>query len=354
MLAREERNAAHNPEATAVIEQYTRDDLYDVKTRLHALRYDEPFDIPGTAVRVTLFPAGHILGAASILLEGGGRRVVLSGDISSEYQATTPPANPPRDLPDVDLLVLESTYGGRTRPPGVAQSELVEFVRRATENGTAILPCFALGRGQEVLELLLAARERGDLDSSIAIWVDGLIRRILPIYVERNRVRASGYHMVGPGERGFAIADCQRPGSRAIVVTTSGMLTGGPVIEWAQALLADPRHRLALLGYQDEESGGGRLGRQLRGRARPPYDLPLRDEEGEEVRLRISGPLQEISLSAHADQDGLVEFAEAIRARQIALVHGDPDAQAALVTRLTRELPGTALLRPGGDALSLA
>ena len=80
MLARAQRNAAHNPDAVPMTEEYTRDDLYDVKTRLHALRFDDPQDIAGTALKLSLFTAGHILGAATVVLEGGGRRVVVSGD----------------------------------------------------------------------------------------------------------------------------------------------------------------------------------------------------------------------------------------------------------------------------------
>jgi predicted metal-dependent RNase len=354
MLARGQLIAAHNPEASPPIEQYTRDDLYDVETRLHALRYDEPLDIPGTALRLTLFPAGHILGAASVLLEGGGRRIMVSGDISSEHQATVGPASPPRDLSDVDLLVLESTYGGRTRDSAASRQELVEFVRQTTEHGTALLPCFALGRGQEVIQLLQQAQREGQVDPSITIWVDGLIRRILPFYIERERVDPTGHQLIGPGEREFVIAQCQRSDERAIVVTTSGMLNGGPIIEWAEALLPDSRHRIALLGYQDEGAAGGVLARQLREGRRPPYDLTLPREEGDEVCLRIASQIREIGLSAHADQNGLVAFASAISPRRVVLVHGDPRAQAALANKLSGVLSGTTVTMSGSEPLIIA
>lgn len=354
MLARQQLIASHNPHASQPIEQYTRDDLYDVETRLHALRFDEPLDIPGTALRLSLFPAGHILGAASVVLEGGGRRIVVSGDISSEHQATVGPASPPYDLSDVDLLILESTYGGRVRDQATAAKELVDFVRQTNERGTALLPCFALGRGQEVLQILHRAQRAGEIDAAVTIWVDGLIRRILPLYIERGRVDASGHQIVELGERSFAIAQCQRLDARAIVVTTSGMLNGGPIVEWAEALLHDSRHRMALLGYQDESSAGGALGRQLRQNPRPPYELTLPREEGDELRLRIAAPLREIGLSAHADENGLVAYARAISPRRIALVHGDERAQRALATRLSRELPGVAVSRPGSDPLTIA
>jgi uncharacterized protein len=352
-LARDQRNAAHNPDAVPMTEEYTRDDLYDVEIRLHAMRFDDPKDIAGTAVRLTLYPAGHILGAATVVLEGGGRTVVVSGDISSKPQETVPAAAPPRDLSNVDLLVLESTYGRGPRREGDPRSELVDFVRQTAERGTAILPCFALGRGQEVLQTLLRAKEDGRLDQKVTIWVDGLIRQIIPMYTERERLKQAGFQLVEPGERSMAIDTCRQADACAVVITTSGMLNGGPVIAWAQALLPESRNHMALLGYQDEGAAGGVLGRMMRERRRPPFELPMPQEDGTVTRLTIASTVREIGLSAHADQDGLVEFARAISPRRIALVHGDPEAQEALQNRLIRELPDTETLRPGSAPLPI-
>ena len=354
MHAQRQRIAAHDPSARPPREHYTEDDLYDVETRLRAVGFSDRTDMAGTEVSLTLYPAGHILGAASVLLEGGGRRVLVSGDISSEPQATILPAIPPSDLDAVDLLVLESTYGNRPRDPADDQQRtLIEFVRRTTEHGTAILPCFALGRAQEVLSLLQRARAAGELDRSTTIWVDGLIRKINPIYAERGRLDTAGLDVVEAGERSLAIDDCRRADARAVVVTTSGMLTGGPVVEWGEALLGDPRNRMALLGYQDEGAPGGAL-RQLQRQGRPPHELRFRREDGEdELVLRISGPVREIGLSAHADQTGLVRYAQAIPARNIALVHGDPGAQADLAARLDAHPTAETVHCPGSAPLTI-
>lgn len=350
-LADRQLIAEHGPGAEVPEEAYGPDDPFEAQTRLHAVRFDEPIDLPGTSMKATFFPAGHILGAASVLLEGGGRRIMFSGDISSQHQATVAAANPPQNLEDVDLLVLESTYGDRNRDDDNARLELVEFVKKTIEHGTALLPCFALGRGQEVLQILLKAKKAGDLPDSLEIWVDGMIREILPFYVERERVDRDGYSLVGAGERPFAIARCERPDAKAAVITTSGMMSGGPIIEWARRLLPDPRNRLALLGYQDEGSIGGALGRLLKSKARPPYNLPVKSESGGTEALRIGGSLRTLGLSAHADQRGLIDFALKIRPRKIALVHGDPDAQAALKEALHRELPTTAVIASGSRRL---
>jgi predicted metal-dependent RNase len=218
------------------------------------------------------------------------------------------------------------------------------------------LPCFGLGRGQEVLEILLKARRNGELDPSVVIWVDGLVRKILPIYVERGKVDPDGYELVGLGERErqFAIDSCRHPDSRAVVVTTSGMLNGGPILKWADALLRHPQHGIALLGYQDEGSSAGGALRKLTETKSPPYVLRVRGEDGDEVQVKIEMKPGSIGLSAHADEDGLVDFARSISARHIALVHGEPRAQEALENRLIRELPGIPISRSGGEMLRIA
>jgi len=349
-LAKAELIASHDPDAMAPIEHYSREDIRDVETRLRALRYEEPVGLPSTGLRLAFSPAGHILGAASALLEGVGRQVLISGDISSERQLTVAPAQPPPDLTDVDLLVLESTYGGEIRDGGNAPGELVEFVRETTRAGTALLPCFALGRGQEVLQILLRARKHGELDPEVTIWVDGLIRKILPTYVEAERIGEEGYEVISSAsERSFAIAGCRRNDARAVVVTTSGMLNGGPIVEWARALLPEARNKIALLGYQDEGSAGGSLRRELRQGGRPPFSLTLHQEDGKDLNLKLASPPREIGLSAHADQRGLVDFARKIGARQIALVHGDPSAQEILQAKLAEEMPGSIVSCPGRE-----
>lgn len=120
------------------------------------------------------------------------------------------------------------------------------------------------------------------------------------------------------------------------------MLTGGPVVEWATRLLPDPRHRMALLGYQDEGAPSGALRRAAQGR--PPYTLTLTDEEGDQREVRVAAPVADIGLSAHADENGLVEYARRARPDAIVLVHGSDKAREKLRNRLVREGIGRQVL----------
>ncbi len=188
-LADEQLKRQHNPAAPDVVEAYTRDDIFETETRLLEARVGEGEGVGATDLIATFFPAGHVLGAASVLLEGGGRRVVVSGDISADYQHTVGAFNVPEGLTNVDLLVLESTYGDRIRPPvSVAEDELVGFVADAVNRGIALLPCFALGRAQEVLAILKSARRAQRLPADLKILVDGMINKINPIYIEHAKL----------------------------------------------------------------------------------------------------------------------------------------------------------------------
>src|SRR5262249_38349635 len=146
------------------------------------LRYGEVENLPASDLRLTFLRAGHVLGAASALIEGDGRRVLMGGDISTEAQLTVGPADWSH-VDGVDLLVLESTYGDRRREPLVEQHrELLQFLAQAVaRSGSVILPCFGLGRGQEVALLIAQAMERGDLPR-VSVWIDGMIRRINRVY----------------------------------------------------------------------------------------------------------------------------------------------------------------------------
>lgn len=334
-LAEEQLKRTFDPTAPPATEAYRSDHILETEKRILQARVGEKIGIASTELTATFFPAGHILGAASVLLEGGGRRVIVSGDISADHQFTVGAFSVPPDLGDIDLLVLESTYGDRRRDPAdVAESELVEFVARTVPQGIALLPCFALGRAQEVIAILTQARRAGRLPGGLRIVVDGMINKINPIYVEHAKLEPEEFIEVGSQlDRDLIISEATDSDSEpTVVVTTSGMLMGGPVIEWARRLLPNPRHRMALLGYQDEGAPGGVLRRLTNGR--PPYKVTLMDQEGERLTVTVAAPVANIPLSSHADQDGLVQYAAAIRPRRIVLVHGDDDARTGLRSRL--------------------
>jgi metallo-beta-lactamase family protein len=319
--------------------------------------YDEEREVaPG--VHATFLDAGHILGSAIIRLrvadEPGGpeRTIVFSGDLG---RRGTPILRDPAVLTDADFVVVESTYGGREHEPeGEAVRILSETIRLVDEAGGVLLvPSFAVGRTQEVvweLDRLVSAGRipplRLYLDSPMATKATEIYRRHPDCYDEETaRLLAGGETpldypdavVVNSAEQSRALARARRP---YMIVASNGMLTGGRVVGHLRNLIDDPDATILFVGYQGE----GTLGAHLQaGATTVRIDGAVR-----RVRCRV----RSISgFSAHADESELLDWLRAFvdgrrpgdgpRAaggdgvpRRVFVVHGDPEAQEALVPKV--------------------
>ncbi len=318
--------------------------LYDEELVARTLQALRPVPASGSftlpelpQVIVHTAPAGHIAGAVSVGLESAHGRVLVSGDLSLVRQRTIGGAVTP-SLGRPDLLVLESTYGARLHPNRHAEeTRLARAVAEAVERGRCLIPAFALGRAQEIC-LILRAAQRDRVIPEFPIYLDGLVRTVCAAYsaipaalapplarqVRRGQPVFLGgpvREVASPDERQKVIAQ-----DHVCVIASSGMLTGGPSAFFAAQVAGDDRATIMITGYQDEESPGRRL-----------LDLAERGEgelvlDGRAVQARCR--VEKYSLSAHADATELTRFARALRPRQVAVVHGDPEARAALGARL--------------------
>ncbi|GAA4067428.1 MBL fold metallo-hydrolase [Nonomuraea soli] len=263
---------------------------------------------------VELFPAGHILGAAGVVLGAGDQRVVITGDISGFRQETVDGYSIPESAREPDLLMLESTCCFEEH---TSRETRVSDLLRAVEDvhaggGRILIPAFALGRAQE-LALLMSKHL-----PHVPVLVDGMAADISAAFERITRDRANPLRILDGRVR-----RAQRPAdlsvfTQGVVITTSGMLTGGPAIAWAQEILPDPRSALFLSGYQDEESAGARL-LQLSETQAPTVTI---NDRGLKKDLPLRARVQMMRLSAHADKRGLLEIVDEVRAREVMLVHG--------------------------------
>lgn len=309
--------------------------------RLHPLPMNDTTSVAELPqVTIHTARAGHVAGAISIGFDTPEGRVIVSGDVSITPQHTVPAAQIPT-LRHPDLLILESTYGARLHPNRQAEEDrLAAAVAEGIERGGHVLiPAFALGRAQEILRILHTAQRRGRI-AEFPVWVDGLVRRVCSTYTAipealtptLQRQIHKGYPvfyngMVRP------LSDArqrerilrERP---SCIVSSSGMLTGGPSAFYAAHLAGNPDASILITGYQDEESPGRRL-------------LALADQNGGTLELNdqsiaVRCHFDRYHLSAHADGDELTAMVSALRPKQVALVHGDLDARTALAQRLKR------------------
>jgi metallo-beta-lactamase family protein len=329
-------------EAQAVAAQFVPLD-FDVRERI----------LPGVEIR--LRSAGHILGAASVelWLEDAGRAVklVYSGDLG---YAGAPLLGPPTPIRAADLVLMESTYGGRDhRPFDATLVELETIVRSAADaGGNILIPAFAVGRTQDVLCVLAEHYDawhldqwRIFLDSPMAIEATELYWRHRDL--ERNVLFREGRSaqlanvIASQTPEDSARIDEIRRG--AIVIAGSGMCSGGRIVQHLRRNLSRPECHVVLVGFQAQ----GTLGRTLvDGAARVPLFHEI---------VEVAAQIHTIGgLSAHADRSGLLGWYEGFQKRPpVCLVHGEPSAQSALADALRARFRADVRMPAPGESLAL-
>ena len=148
---------------------YTRRDALDCLRLIHAEDFGHTFQ-PIRGWRATFSPAGHILGAASVLLDVGGHRILFSGDLGRPDDLLM---NPPADPPAADTVLIESTYGDRLHPPEDLVAELGPALQRlAARGGVAVVPVFAVGRAQALLHAIAELKSQGLIPRGLPVFLD--------------------------------------------------------------------------------------------------------------------------------------------------------------------------------------
>ena len=325
----------------------------------HAAAMLEPVSLCGGDVRATFFPAGHVLGAAAVGLETAEGNVLVTGDISITDQLTVPGMARPRF--SADVVVCESTYGGRLHASRRAEEErladrVLDVVRAG---GKVLVPAFALGRAQEVLLILRRALAAPDAPAAV-VHADGMVRAICNVYhqysdhltpaLRRRAAEGRGLFYTGDGRVRPVRSPAEREqilaGGPCIIVSSSGMLSGGPSTSYAAALASSADAMIAITGYQDEEAPGRRLQEVASGRR---GELSL-DGRTVPVGCQVST----YALSAHADAQQICGLIQALGPREVALVHGDAGAREGLARQLFDSGCRRVHLPAAGDTLDFS
>ena len=289
-----------------------------------------------------LLPSGHLLGAASVLLRSGSRQVLHTGDVSTVATPVVDAAwlPPPNAVPEVDAVVSESTYGDTLLPS--RKEQVRTFVSAIGETlrggGRVLIPSFALGRAQEITQILQTAMA-GGLLPQVPIHLDGLTRGIteayedmLPLLPEalQNRSKVSKQrpflagtvNLVKDRREREGILASDRP---AIVIASSGMLHAGASPQYARAWLPHPENALFVVGYQDAESPGRRLLELQQG-----GEVLLPGGQGGLEPVPAYSRVERFYLSAHADRGGLLGMIARYGPGKVILTHGEVRARANL------------------------
>ena len=336
---------------------YTTADANAALALTASRRYGEPFEV-STGATAVFHRAGHILGSAIVDLQLGGRekvRLVFSGDLG---RWNRPILRDPELVREADVLLIESTYGDRTHSPDPANA-LASVVRRAADRGGAlIVPAFAVGRAQELIWTLRQLEEAGSIptlpvfvDSPMAIDVTDLYCRHpedhdldMKTLMDERRcpLCCKQYHLVRTALESKALNDRSGP---MIIISASGMATGGRVLHHLKMRLPDADTTVLLPGFQ----AAGTRGRALQEGAR---ELRI---HGQSVPIRANVVTLD-GFSAHADRDEILRWVAGFERppRRIFTVHGEPSASRAPAGTLHERLGWNASVAIDGETVVLS
>ncbi|TDQ15223.1 metallo-beta-lactamase family protein [Algoriphagus boseongensis] len=321
---------------------YTMEDAEAVFPLLVPQPFETPFSI-SDRVKVTYYYAGHILGAAivKIVIQGDQqtKKLVFSGDLGRYHD---PIMYPPTRIPKADILWIESTYGDRKAPTNKPEDELARAILDVFDrNGLAIIPAFAVGRTQLIMYHLYQLMEKGKIpkapifvDSPMAIdatklYLDFHKDHRLSAMLEdddQHAFKHPNLHYFQKQEQSMSLNEYR---GKAIIISASGMATGGRVLHHLFHHLPEEKNGIIVVGYQAEGTRGRRL---------------LDGEESVRIygiEVSVKAKIYQIEgLSAHADQDELMDWAEGFcdKPKMTFVIHGEKESSEALAFKLKSEM----------------
>ncbi|MCX8186839.1 MAG: beta-CASP ribonuclease aCPSF1 [Sulfolobales archaeon] len=319
------------------------------KTLLHTipLRFNEVTDI-APDIRLTLYDAGHILGSAIAHLHIGNglHNIVYTSDFKYGRTRLLNKAN--EEFPRVDTLIMETTYGGSEQPSREeAESKFVEIIKKTVERrGKVLIPTLSVGRAQEVMVIITNAMEQGILPK-VPVYIEGMINEVTAIHTAypellSKELREKIYSGVNPfisdvfkvlydRSARHEIVESEEP---CIIMATSGMLTGGPAVEYFRLMAPDPKNSLIFVNYQVE----GTLGRKVK-------------DGMKEVHMVVEDKLQVVKVglevhsidgfSGHSDHRQLIKYLKnltslGLRPKKLIVNHGEPENIKKFISEISR------------------
>ncbi len=287
---------------------FSKNEVMRAEKLSYPMQYNRPIDITKNA-RLEFVDAGHIAGAAMVKLDIKEKTFVYSGDFMLPKTRLHDGADI-KSLGKVDYLLMESTYGNRMHPDrDKVEKDFMQAIRDTIDRGGhAIVAAFAVGRSQEILDVMF------DHGINAPVFLDGMSRKATEIYhqfPEFNSKPKTVRRMLEqlnmirhPGHRKAALRE------PSVIVTTAGMVEGGPVMHYLNHLHADERSSLFLTGFQVP----GTKGRKL---------LETGKIELEIGTVEPKMTIQRFDFSAHSGRDSLLQTVKTLSPEQLVLIHGD-------------------------------
>jgi Cft2 family RNA processing exonuclease len=334
---------------------YTHDEVDDIDALFQGFKYNREIDWAAfhkaragfLSPTLEFYDAGHAIGSAGIMVRGTKETLFYTGDVCFHDQTILRSAR----FEDVraDVLLMETTRGGRALPPGFTREAEVERLTQAIERalerkGCILIPTFALGRTQEVLALLALLMGQGRLKPQ-PIYIGGLGRVFTEIYdLQAHRTHRQYPNLQLNEALNLIVLDqgqvekMKLTGGRIFVVTAGMMSENTAAHNLALRMIGDEQQSIFFVGYTDPDTPGGRL------RAAKPGETFLFSATGGQATRRCH--IEEFDLTAHANREEMLDFVGQVDPRTVLLCHGDDAARGWFEQQIHARHPKIRILHP--------
>ncbi len=341
---------------------YQEEDVKKALMHCVTRNYNEVTDI-APDIKLTFFNAAHILGSTMIHLHfgEGNHNLLYSGDIKFGFTRLFEPIK--TKFPRLETLILESTYGGsEDKQPSRkdAEENLIRIINEVVEKGgNVLIPVFAVGRGQEVMLTLEEFDKRGRLSKKAKIYADGMtkeasaIHTVYPEFLRKNLQRrilhndnpftVEIFRDVEREDRDKILED-----GGAVILATSGMMVGGPVVEYFNKMAHDPKNCLLFVGFQAERTQGRRIQNGLK--------EIIVQENGKKKKIDVNLRIETVEgFSGHSDRNQLVAFVGNLQPlpKKIIVNHGEKNKVEEFAKYITKKFRVSVVAPQNLDSIRL-
>ncbi len=337
------------------LDLYTHEEIDLLIRSIDYKAYNDEFDISGYSfrdgkVKAQFYDAGHILGAAGILIESEGRKIFYTGDINVDNQALTPGADLPQTK--IDTLIMETTYGD-TDSSSILRwnDEALRFARSVNkvlnDGGSILIPVFSLGKMQEILTTIWNLMCSGKMTQT-EIYTGGVARKISRIYdynrysirrinpeLEISSIPQNDLYEVAQPEKLFK--------NPCIVLASSGMMIEGTAsYNLAKYWIKQSRSAIFTVGYMEASTPGYKFSNSKKGDL-----IQLNEFTSEEIKCSI----EKFRFPSHSRREGLLKIVRRLQPEKIILVHGEPDGISWIGGEIKKEFKSVKLYaaKPGKE-----
>jgi len=290
---------------------YVERDINRVKNDLRFVKYDQQYQTGDGKLKFTYLNSGHIPGGASILIEVEGKKLLYTADVNTENTQLMIPSEID-NLQDIDVLITENTYGDREHPEKKDSEEgLIKSIEECIHGGgSALVPVFSVGRSQEIMIIL------SKLDRNIPIYLDGMARKVTNLVSESEDKYIDNRNIIDDMMKRMIFI--RKPSEREqiakkkgiVILSTSGMVQGGPVMTYMHYFVNMSENFVLLTGYQAQGTNG-----------RHVFEDHIFYEH--HLKIPVKCHVRKFDFSAHYGQDDIRKMITKINPKHLILQHGD-------------------------------